>query len=160
MHHGTWVTHVPWCMSGSLTCGGGDNVPGIPGACTSAILRIWQEAHDNKEPRHQQSWHWPNYPGIFRPQYQKVNNFTDLFNDICTQIKCFSSLCHVYMHVFVGFIQSLYATCNDWILERLPLPKHTITYSVKKVWTLRLCTMRVVKHYVKNKALFETWKQG
>ena len=21
MHHGTWVTHVPWCMSGSLTCG-------------------------------------------------------------------------------------------------------------------------------------------
>ena len=22
MHHGTCVTHVPWCMSGSLTCGG------------------------------------------------------------------------------------------------------------------------------------------
>ena len=21
MHHGTCVTHVPWCMSGSLTCG-------------------------------------------------------------------------------------------------------------------------------------------
>ena len=21
MHHGTWVTHVPWCMSGSLTSG-------------------------------------------------------------------------------------------------------------------------------------------
>ena len=33
MHHGTCVTHVPWCMSGSLTCGGGENVPGIPGAC-------------------------------------------------------------------------------------------------------------------------------
>ena len=33
MHHGTCVTHVPWCMLGSLTRGGGENVPGIPGAC-------------------------------------------------------------------------------------------------------------------------------
>ena len=47
MHHGTWVTHVPWCMSGSLTCGDGENVPGIPGACASTNLRIWQEAHGN-----------------------------------------------------------------------------------------------------------------
>ena len=28
MHHGTCVTHVPCCMSGSLTRGGGENVPG------------------------------------------------------------------------------------------------------------------------------------
>ena len=33
MHQGTCVTHVPWCMSGLLTRGGGENVPGIPGAC-------------------------------------------------------------------------------------------------------------------------------
>ena len=46
MHHGTCVTHVPWCMSGSLTCDDGENVPGIPGACAPAILRIWQEAHN------------------------------------------------------------------------------------------------------------------
>ena len=45
MHHGTCVTHVPWCISGSLTRGGGENVPGIPGACALATLRIWQEAH-------------------------------------------------------------------------------------------------------------------
>ena len=45
MHHGTCVTHVRWCMSGSLTCSDGANVPGIPGACAPAILRIWQEAH-------------------------------------------------------------------------------------------------------------------
>ena len=45
MHHGTCVTHVPWCMSGSLTCGDGENVPDIPGACAPAISRIWQEAH-------------------------------------------------------------------------------------------------------------------
>ena len=35
MHHGTCVTHVPWCMSGSLTRGGGENVPGIHGACAN-----------------------------------------------------------------------------------------------------------------------------
>ena len=35
MHHGTCVTHVPWCMSGSLTRGGWENVPGIPGACAT-----------------------------------------------------------------------------------------------------------------------------
>ena len=35
MHHGTCVTHVPWCMSGSLNRGGGENFPGIPGACAT-----------------------------------------------------------------------------------------------------------------------------
>ena len=35
MHHRTCVTHVPWCMSGSLTRGGGENVPGIPGTCAT-----------------------------------------------------------------------------------------------------------------------------
>ena len=41
MHHGTYVTHVTWCMSGSLTRGGGENFPGIPGAYAPAILHIW-----------------------------------------------------------------------------------------------------------------------
>ena len=35
MHHGTFVTHVPWCMSESLTHTGEENVPGIPGACAT-----------------------------------------------------------------------------------------------------------------------------
>ena len=41
MHPGTCVTHVPWCMPGSLTSGfrwnrwRGENVPGIPGACAT-----------------------------------------------------------------------------------------------------------------------------
>ena len=38
MHHGTCVTHVPWCMSGSLSRGGGENVPGVPGACALTIF--------------------------------------------------------------------------------------------------------------------------
>ena len=35
MHHGTCVMHVAWCMSGLLTRGGRENVPGIPGACAT-----------------------------------------------------------------------------------------------------------------------------
>ena len=35
MRDGRCVTHVPWCMSGLLTYGGGENVPGIPGACAT-----------------------------------------------------------------------------------------------------------------------------
>ena len=53
MHHGTCVTHVPWCMSGSLTCGDGENVPG---ACAPAILRIWQEAHGLASNRQSMTW--------------------------------------------------------------------------------------------------------
>ena len=35
MHHGTCVTYVPWCMSGSLNRCSGENVPGIPSACAT-----------------------------------------------------------------------------------------------------------------------------
>ena len=45
MYHGTCVTHVPWCMSVSLTRGGEGNVPGIPGACATRNFTIWQEAY-------------------------------------------------------------------------------------------------------------------
>ena len=35
IHNGTCVTRVPWCMSRLLTRSGGENVPGIPGACAT-----------------------------------------------------------------------------------------------------------------------------
>ena len=47
MHHDTCVTHVPWCISGSLNCGGGENVLGIPGACAIRNIRYME-----RDPRH------------------------------------------------------------------------------------------------------------
>ena len=47
MHHGTCVTHVPWCMLGSLTSGflwnrrRGKTFPAFPAHTQPAILRIW-----------------------------------------------------------------------------------------------------------------------
>ena len=47
MHHGTCVTHVPWCMPGSLTSSflwnrrRGKTFPAFPAHAQPAILRIW-----------------------------------------------------------------------------------------------------------------------
>ena len=47
MHHGTCVTHVPWCMPGSLISGflwsrwRGETFPAFPAHGQPAILRIW-----------------------------------------------------------------------------------------------------------------------
>ena len=41
MHHGTCVTHAPWCMSGSPTRGGGEKFSAIPAHAQPPILCIW-----------------------------------------------------------------------------------------------------------------------
>ena len=45
MHHGTCVTHVPWCMSGSLTRGGGENVRG--NRLRRALYKPWHSFRGN-----------------------------------------------------------------------------------------------------------------
>ena len=45
MDHGPCVTHVPWCMSGSLVSGCGEKFPAFPAHAQPVILRIRQEAH-------------------------------------------------------------------------------------------------------------------
>ena len=52
MHHGTCVTHVPWCMSGSLT------FPAFPAYAQPAILRFRQEAHGRAAFIWKQCCHW------------------------------------------------------------------------------------------------------
>ena len=54
MHHGTCVTHVPWCMPGSLYSSflwnrrRGKTFPAFPAHAQPVFLRIWQEAHGVK----------------------------------------------------------------------------------------------------------------
>ena len=45
MHQGITVMHVPWCISGSLTRGGRENVPAFPVHAQPAKLRISLEVH-------------------------------------------------------------------------------------------------------------------
>ena len=69
MHRGTCDSYVPSCMSGSLTRGGGEDIPGIPAHEKSTILRIW----------------WP----LPEPM---MTQFTDayIFN---TQLRCITVCC-------------------------------------------------------------------
>ena len=62
MHHGTCVTHLPWCKSGSLVRGGGNTFPAFPAHAQPANMRIWQEAHCiGSLYRAQSSVHQPPY---------------------------------------------------------------------------------------------------
>ena len=59
MHHGTFVTHHTWCVSGSLTSGGRENFRGIPGACAtrnctylangSLEIRLWKPIYGSRK---------------------------------------------------------------------------------------------------------------
>ena len=97
MHHGTCVTHVPWCMSGSLTCGDGENVPGIPGACAPAILRIWQEAH---------------YEPKYLPELDQTSAIIILYAGTVCAMKCAHGLC-LYPLVLVNLSsREIYMSCT------------------------------------------------
>ena len=51
MHHGTCVTYVPWCISGSLNPQWrGKTFPAFPAHAQPASSRIWQEAHSVTTP--------------------------------------------------------------------------------------------------------------
>ena len=57
VRHCMCVTHVPWCMSGSLARGGGENIPGIPGACVTRNLTYlgWGPC------AYKQGWCWSTF---------------------------------------------------------------------------------------------------
>ena len=83
MHHGTCVTHVPWCMSGSLTRGGEENVPAIPGACA-----IHNFMYMSKGP-------WWHKERLLDDEQWRVFIFLSMFSHNR------ATLCHVYMTVDV-----------------------------------------------------------
>ena len=64
MHHGTCVTHVPWCMSGSLTRGVGEIVPGIPGVCATRNFAYLVRG--------------PYCQSLVKIRFQSVSLFTDM----------------------------------------------------------------------------------
>ena len=88
MHHGTFVTHVPWCMLGSLTRDDGENVPGIPGACATRnftflargpLLHFW---HEN----------WPaidaEWRHIISNCIKRIQEISYFFHSVGWKVKC------------------------------------------------------------------------
>ena len=81
MYNGTCVTRVPLCMSGSLTRGGGENVPGIPSACATRKFTYLQAGKRPIAPSSDLTKHRRlsiRHPKIFfRP-----GNHTNVSNDV------------------------------------------------------------------------------
>ena len=104
MHHATCVTHVPWCMSGSLTCGGGENVPGMPSACAPAILRIWQEAHGDQPALNIVFWTtYPMQRGNLTSNTKYVESLCMLFpftNIRCQNLIWGVTMCSETLHIY------------------------------------------------------------
>ena len=109
MHHGTCATHVPWCMSGSLTrCGGKtspENVPGIPGACATR-----------------------NYCPACRTSLIATRFWVVV---ICPIIKCLT----VLEFSFILFDLCLFITIFNFILNYVPIVTFWI-FTYHKIWIL------------------------
>ena len=90
MHCGTCVTPVSWCMSGSLTCDGGENVPGIPGAC--ATRNFTYMARDPCA-----GITWMIYPLLIEPHRNKTQHTSGIFHRYGTVFRFDLSLVEVQM---------------------------------------------------------------
>ena len=75
MHHVTCVTHVPWCMSGSLTSGVGENAPGIPVACTTRNFTYLVRGPCPHEWVLQYTWWHGNTCGIIGPWWWEFGHW-------------------------------------------------------------------------------------
>ena len=85
-HDVTCITHVPWCMSGSLTSGGGENVLGIPGACATRnfayLVRGPYRITSNRGTRTALLSLWVNCShGIARLALQQLSNLLPMQNN-------------------------------------------------------------------------------
>ena len=97
MHHGTWVTQVPWCviyvlwcMSRSLTRGGRENVPDIPGACathnfTYQVRGPWPEGYCNIARKSDESYPsrnpvWPELNSQLHNRFEMLRRARQLYH--------------------------------------------------------------------------------
>ena len=113
MHHGTCVTHVPWCMPGSLTSGflwnwrREENVPGISGACatcnfTYLVRGPWPEPMLTQITNTilHQCWPWPRiYFHVTRGQWP--NTCTGQVKSISGKF-LFFNLLNIFFLVFIS----------------------------------------------------------
>ena len=101
IHHGTCVTHVPWCMSGSLTRWRGKRSRHARRMRNPQILRIWSEAHVNIYTK-------PTFYNSIQNQSNRPSASAVPQNSRCFAIDICSSLKEPY--VFQSWIHSLFAT--------------------------------------------------
>ena len=138
IHHGTCVTHVSWCMSGSLTHGGGENVPGIPGACTTRNITFWLEAHTVDNPQLVDTWsmgfheYIQNMPHTIHVHlwllccmkylavYVRVISGVCYISHrhhiiVCINFQCTTGIITVYLHICTTLLINVIMTWHDFL---------------------------------------------
>ena len=110
LHHGTCVTHVPWCMSGSLTSGGGENVPSIPGACATRNFTYLLRGP------------WPTHEDVIWVHF--LSSKADLFLDFVT---C-SSLTYWGWDKMAEIFQTTFSFTFSWM--------KMLQFRLKFLWSL------------------------
>ena len=91
MHYGTCDKHVPWCVSGSLTGGGGETFPAFPAHAQPVILRIWQEAHSTYNGSYRTvSIHWAD--GRLTARSRKISKPRDSSLDFSNRFESWQVL--------------------------------------------------------------------
>ena len=141
MHHGTYVTHVLWYMSGSLTHSGKENVPGIPGACATCNFTYLARGPETSvlgEPAVCAPTFWWLYGAALIYGYQAwlhlvIMFVTDLtwcefpsFNCACMYFRCpnvfvWVSLdwCHKFWYWKRFALGYLYGNLLNWLCKRV-----------------------------------------
>ena len=109
MHHGTYVTHVPGCMSESLTRRGGENDPGIPGTCATRNFRYLARGPCFNHPRYQ----WDCWSAVVNAD---SNPDEKVEQKVCFELKCILEFkaSHWYLPNYVTITQldAFYMICS------------------------------------------------
>ena len=129
MHHGTHVTHVPRCMSGSLTRGGGGNVPGIPGVCATLNFTYLSIG-----PWHRFIWHcrpfaWESTMTSWFPAQMPI-----MCGLKCSQSKQTNEQI-IKLSVILDAMKLLPRRCNDYFLKIITKSnKHWVEITVRSIY--------------------------
>ena len=145
MHHGTCVKHVPWCMPGLLTRGGGKNVPGIPDACAPAIWRTWQEAHGSQ--RLQCCRCSSRYPWTVSPSYgSRISE--------CTQTESWDD--NPRDQNWSSRLNTIHFCCRPKDHRSHPVDKEGVIITIKNTLLSFSLIKHAVKWFTKNNTIPET----
>ena len=121
MHHGTCVTHVLWCMSRSLTRGGGENIPGACATCNFMYLvkSPWRSGMENRV-NFQNWWQWTSF--MPRGQSSDPIHLMAVLKQDSVQNRRTS-----YM------VDYLTAPCKAWFDTSLTRCKYSQMFSIKEM---------------------------
>ena len=148
MHHGTYVTCVPWCMPGSLNCSGGKNVPGIPGACATRVFVYLARSTWLQISARQQCYQFPMPPLYFGDYMYDTKPIDDWYSLLVPHSIIFR-ICHSYgkIDMWRKYIYMSWYQHQESSISLCPYPNRgTISIafvSANSRWYLQECEIHI-----------------